>query len=80
MPAAPTGMRLRYLEWGSGEEVVLLLHDVAECADVWGPVAEKLQQRGYHVFALDHRGAEEPSYLLFLAGVCLACFWSSGLY
>ena len=50
------GIRLRYLEWQGGEDVILLLHDVAEAADVWGVTAEKLQERGYQVFALDLRG------------------------
>lgn len=53
-----TGMRLRYLEWNSGgEDAVLLLHDIGECTDVWGPLAERLRQRGYRVIALDLRGA-----------------------
>jgi pimeloyl-ACP methyl ester carboxylesterase len=53
-----TGMRLRYLEWpgGGGADVVLLLHGIAECADVWEEVAAHLADRGYRVLALDLRG------------------------
>ncbi|GAB4816799.1 hypothetical protein N2152v2_003845 [Parachlorella kessleri] len=51
-----TGIRLRYLEWQGGEDVILLLHDVAEAADVWAETAARLQERGYRVFALDLRG------------------------
>lgn len=50
------GMRLRYSEWGKGPEVVLLLHDVGESGSIWCPVALRLAELGYHVFALDLRG------------------------
>lgn len=51
------GLRLRYLEWGSGgRDVVLLLHDCGEAADVWRPLGPRLADRGYRVIAPDLRG------------------------
>ncbi|EFN57589.1 hypothetical protein CHLNCDRAFT_51155 [Chlorella variabilis] len=58
-PGSPAGLRLRYLEWGSGGEVVLLLHDLGEAADIWAPIGRRLGERGYHAFALDLRGHGE---------------------
>lgn len=56
-PVYPTGLRLRYLEWGSGSrDVVLLLHDCGEAADVWRPIGPRLADRGYRVIAPDLRG------------------------
>ena len=56
-PPRPAGMRLRYFEWNAGgEDTVLLLHDLAEAAEAWAPVAEGLRQRGYRVLAPDLRG------------------------
>jgi pimeloyl-ACP methyl ester carboxylesterase len=49
-------MRLRYTQRGSGEEVVLLLHDVAESGGVWDDVACRLADLDYRVFAIDLRG------------------------
>ncbi|KAL4860110.1 2-(acetamidomethylene)succinate hydrolase [Chlorella vulgaris] len=54
-----TGLRLRFLEWGTGSEVVLLLHDIGEAADIWEPIGRCLGQRGFHTFALDLRGHGE---------------------
>lgn len=51
-----TGMRLRYLEWGSGTDVVLLLHDIAEAAEIWAPISARLGERGYRAIAIDLRG------------------------
>lgn len=52
-----TGMRLRYLEWpNTGSDVVLLLHGMAGCAEVWSDIAKKLSDRGYKAIALDLRG------------------------
>ena len=51
-----TGLRLRYLEWGASGDVVLLLHDLGESADMWVPLAARLADRGYHVLAPDLRG------------------------
>ncbi len=60
-PTPPTfstpGLRLRYLEWGSGgRDVVLLLHDCGEAADIWRPIGPRLADRGYRVIAPDLRG------------------------
>lgn len=59
MLPAPAGLRLRYLEWGpsGGGDVVLLLHDIGEAADIWRHVGASLAQRGYRAIALDLRGA-----------------------
>lgn len=51
-----TGMRIRYTEWGSGREVIILLHDSAEAGMLWAPVAQRLADLGYHIFAPDMRG------------------------
>ena len=51
-----TGLRLRYLEWGTSGDVVLLLHDLGESADIWVPLAARLADRGYRVLAPDLRG------------------------
>ncbi|PRW58774.1 alpha beta hydrolase [Chlorella sorokiniana] len=57
---ASTGLRLRYLEWGSGsKDVVLLLHDCGEAAEVWRPIGPRLDDRGYRVIAPDLRGHGE---------------------
>ncbi len=53
-------MRLKYTEWGDGQDTLLLLHDVAESAAVWAPVAQRLADRGFHVTAFDLRGAQKP--------------------
>ena len=55
-PIALLGMRLRYAEWGDGEDTLLLQHDVAEAAAVWAPVAQRLAERGFRVVAYDLRG------------------------
>lgn len=44
------------MEWGSGPETIIMLHDVSESAVVWLPVAGRTAELGYHVFALDMRG------------------------
>ncbi|KAL4434201.1 hypothetical protein ABPG75_000642 [Micractinium tetrahymenae] len=56
-----TGLRLRYLEWGpsGSSEVVLLLHDLGEAADIWRHVGARLADRGYRVLAPDLRGHGE---------------------
>jgi hypothetical protein len=60
----PAGLRLRFLEWGSGSEVVLLLHDIGEAADIWEPIGRCMGQRGFHTFALDLRGEHLSSSIL----------------
>jgi alpha-beta hydrolase superfamily lysophospholipase len=56
LASVSAGMRLRYTERGSGEEAVLLLHDVAESGGVWDDVACRLADLDYRVFAIDLRG------------------------
>lgn len=57
-PPSAAGLRLRYLEWGpsGSSEVVLLLHDLGEAADIWRRIGARLAQRGYRVLAVDLRG------------------------
>lgn len=56
-------MRLSYLEWpNTGEDVVLLIHDIAQCADIWRGIGNKLSERGYKVFAIDLRGHGASSW------------------
>lgn len=40
-------MRLRYLEYGQGDMVVVLLHDIAESAAIWDPFARELASEGF---------------------------------
>lgn len=64
-----TGMRLAYKEWGCvrsgqnssgksslGGPVVLLLHDVGGCSQIWEGVGRELAEAGYNAIALDCRG------------------------
>jgi pimeloyl-ACP methyl ester carboxylesterase len=56
MPIAHVkGTTLHYLDAGSAEEVVLLLHAFPLHSGMWGPQIEALQQR-YRVIAPDYRG------------------------
>ena len=73
------GMRLRYLHWGDAgnEEVVLLLHDVGEAAEVWSAVAEQLADEGYRVFALDLRGKTTAPPLLCVMLLSAESFFAS---
>lgn len=49
-------MRIRYTEWGCGDELIILLHDSAEAGMMWAAVAQGLAEVGYHVLAPDMRG------------------------
>ena len=51
-----TGMRLQYRVFGSDKRVVLILHDVGECAGVYYGLARALADRGYTAYAIDARG------------------------
>lgn len=57
------GMRMQYHEYGVGQEVILLLHDLAETALTWRPVALALADLDYRVFALDLRGLSLPCFI-----------------
>ncbi len=52
----PAGLRIRYSKWGSGDEVIILLHDTAEAGLLWASVACRLADLGYCVLAPDMRG------------------------
>ena len=56
------GLRIRYTQWGSGGEVILLLHDTAEAGMLWASVAQRLADLGYRVLAPDMRGMLRPKF------------------
>ena len=60
-----TANRLRHhlLEWGGGDQVVLLLHGFLEHAHVWELVAPRLAEAGLHVYALDWRGHGDSQWI-----------------
>jgi len=49
------GLRLHYLDWGSGPRPILLLHGFTAHAHAWDVLAQALST-SYHVLALDQRG------------------------
>lgn len=50
------GLRLHYLAWGrAAAPALVLLHDLAESADVWRPLAPHLAVH-FHTVAVDQRG------------------------
>ncbi|KAK9822397.1 hypothetical protein WJX74_000635 [Apatococcus lobatus] len=57
-----TGMRIHYTEWGSGEEVIILLHDIGEAGMLWASVAQRLADFGYHIIAPDIRGHGDSTW------------------
>lgn len=58
---AGTGTRCRYRACGTDDRVVIVLHDVGECGDVYYELIEALGDRGYRAYALDMRGHGETS-------------------
>lgn len=56
-----TGTRCRYRACGTDDRVVIVLHDVGECGDVYYGLIEALGDRGYRAYALDMRGHGETS-------------------
>lgn len=57
------GLRLHYLAWGRPEAPALvLLHDLAESADVWRPLAPALARHFYTV-AVDLRGHGDSDWI-----------------
>ena len=53
------GLNLHYLDWGGeGQQPMLLLHGLQDCAACWYLFAPRMTPR-YHVLALDHRGHGE---------------------
>ena len=57
-----TGMRMRYREYGGDDRVVLVLHDVGECGDVYCGIAKSLSERGYRAYTIDLRGHGETTW------------------
>lgn len=49
-------MRLRTHEWGSGEQVALLVHGMMSDHRIWHRTGPELADRGYRVVAVDLRG------------------------
>ena len=56
-------LKLHLLEWGSGDDLVLLLHGFLEHAHAWGYLAPLLADAGFHVFALDWRGHGDSEWI-----------------
>lgn len=50
------GIRIHYLEWGTGKDAIVLVHGLYDSAEVWSSVAALLA-RGYRIIAPDRRGA-----------------------
>lgn len=65
-------LRLHLLDWGRGEEPLLLMHGFGHSARVWDPFVADLVDR-YHVLALDARGhgdsQHDPEYRYHHAGM-----------
>ncbi len=59
-------MRIRYTEWGSGDEVIILLHDTAEAGMVWASLARRLADLGCRIIAPDMRGTPNAPRLPFV--------------
>jgi pimeloyl-ACP methyl ester carboxylesterase len=53
-------IRISYLEWNCGQEPLLLLHGMADCALVWSSLGDYLGDR-YHIVAPDLRGHGEST-------------------
>lgn len=56
-----TGTRCRYRAYGGSDRVVIVLHDVGECGDVYYGLSQKLSERGYRTYAIDMRGHGDSS-------------------
>lgn len=54
----PDGLRIAHYDWGGDADAppVLLAHPTGFHGRVWQPVAHRLHDAGYHVYALDFRG------------------------
>ncbi|MDQ6874768.1 MAG: alpha/beta hydrolase [Actinomycetota bacterium] len=52
-------MRLHTREWGSGDQVALLMHGITGSSADWEQVGPALAERGYRAVALDFRGHGE---------------------
>ena len=50
------GLRIHYLRWGDDGPPVLLSHATGFLAALWQPIAERLADAGYTVYACDARG------------------------
>ena len=51
-----TGVRARYVRKGGSERVVIVLHDVGECAEMHEGLTRALSESGYETYAPDCRG------------------------
>ncbi len=57
------GIKTHYLEWGKGENTILLIHGLTDTAEIWQDLAVILA-KNYRVIAPDRRGtgkSEKPS-------------------
>lgn len=57
------GLRHHVLEWGSGDRVVVMLHGFLDLAYAFDPLASRLAERGFHVYAADARGHGETDWV-----------------
>ena len=55
------GLRLHYLDWGGGEQAMLLLHGFTTTAHAWDSFAPAFSGH-YHVLSLDQRGHGESQW------------------
>ena len=55
-----SGINLSYWEWHRGQEPLLLLHGLADCAAVWASLGDSLAPN-YHIVAPDLRGHGDSS-------------------
>lgn len=55
-----SGIEVSYWEWNRGQEPLLLLHGLADCAAVWASLGEDLAPN-YHIVAPDLRGHGDSS-------------------
>ena len=52
----PDGVILRGLRWRGAEDAVVLLHDVGQDLDSWGPISAAVAAAGFTLMAIDLRG------------------------
>ena len=50
------GIRIHYLEWGSGDSTIVLLHGLYDSSDTWSAIAPLLANK-FRIIAPDRRGA-----------------------
>lgn len=78
------GVSLHAQTWGSGAKGVVLVHGAGRDVDDWSYFGDRLEQRGFHVIAVDLRGhgqSSEPAtltdedYPKMVADIAAASAW-----